>query len=139
MQTEQVQPAKATRKKNRHYVFQAYLKPWAEVEQIWCLRNGEIFRTNLRNVACERFFYRSYPLTDEEREFVNKVMIDDSPERVKVVLQKFMQMYCIGHEIKKREKRQPSWNDERRAIWIHSSRLAAKTGTQELKRDSCHS
>lgn len=107
---------KSTRKKNQHYVFQAYLKPWAEDEQIWCLRHGEIFRTNLRNVACERFFYRSYPLTTEEREFVDKVMIDDAPEHLKIILQKFMQMYCIGHEIKKREKTQPAWNDEREAL-----------------------
>ena len=107
---------KSTRKKNQHYVFQAYLKPWAEGEQVWCLRRGEVFRSNLRNVACERFFYRSYPLTTEEREFVDKAMIDDSPEHLKVILQKFMRMYCIGHEIKAIEKKQASWSDEREAL-----------------------
>ncbi len=43
-------------------------------------------------------------------------MIDDSPERVKIVLQKFMRLYCIGHEIKAIEKEQPSWSDERQAL-----------------------
>jgi hypothetical protein len=107
---------KATRKKNQHYVFQAYLKPWSDDEQIWCLRRGEIFRSNLRNVACERFFYRSYPLTTEEREFVDKVMIDDAPEHLKIILQKFMKMYCIGHQIKAIEKKRASWSSEREAL-----------------------
>jgi hypothetical protein len=43
-------------------------------------------------------------------------MIDDAPEHLKIILQKFMQMYCIGHEIKKRERTQPAWNDEREAL-----------------------
>jgi hypothetical protein len=92
----------ADRKKKQHYVFQSYLKPWSENEQIWCLRNGESFSANLKGVACERFFYRSYPLTTEEQEFVTKVMIEveGTSDALKGALQKFVEMYCLGHKIK---------------------------------------
>jgi hypothetical protein len=92
----------ANRKKKHHYVFQSYLKPWSDNEQIWCLRNGEIFSSNLEGVACERFFYRSYPLTEEEQDFVTKVMIEveGTPEPIKDVLQKFLDVYCLGHKVK---------------------------------------
>jgi hypothetical protein len=92
----------AERKKNQHYVFQAYLRPWSHKGQIWCLRNGEIFSPNLNGVACERFFYRSYPLTDEEREFVPKVMIEveGTPEPLKKTLQSFLDTYCLAHKVR---------------------------------------
>jgi hypothetical protein len=92
----------ADRKKNQHYVFQAYLKPWSHKGQIWCLRSGEIFSPNLKGVACERFFYRTYPLTDEEREFVSKTMIEveGTPELLRDTLHTFLDVYCLGHKVK---------------------------------------
>ena len=92
----------ANRKKKHHYVFQSYLKPWSKDKQIWCLRNGEIFASNLEGVACERFFYQSYPLTEEEREFVTKTMIEveGTPERLKELLYRLLDLYCFGHKIK---------------------------------------
>lgn len=92
----------ANRKKKHHYVFQSYLKPWSDNEQIWCLRNGDIFSSNLKGVACERFFYRSYLLTEEERDFVTKVMIEvkGMPESLRDVLQRFLNLYRLGHKVK---------------------------------------
>jgi hypothetical protein len=98
------------RKKNQHYVFRAYLKSWAENEQIWCLRNGRLFRSNLRGVASERFFYRSYPLTKEEREFIDKVMIEGAPDPLKDILNSFMRTYCLGQTIK--SQKSPAWKGE---------------------------
>lgn len=99
------------RKKNQHYVFRAYLKPWAHKEQIWCLRHGEMFLSNLRGVASERFFYRTHRLTEEERAFVEKVMIEDASKPIKDVLQTFMRIYSLGHMIKESPKT-PHWNNE---------------------------
>ena len=61
------------KKKNQHYVFQAYLKPWAENDLIYCLRDGKIFRPNLAGVACERFFYQLQDLTSEEIQLVENL------------------------------------------------------------------
>lgn len=90
------------RKKKHHYVFQSYLKPWSKNGQIWCLRSGEIFSSSPEGVACERFFYRMYPLTDDERDFVSKVMIEveGTPEPLKEVLQKFLDAYCLPNKVK---------------------------------------
>jgi hypothetical protein len=99
------------RKKKQHYVFKAYLKPWTEKRKIWCLRSGEVFPSSLERVACERFFYRSCPLTEEEQKFIDKVMIEEAPEPLKGVLQKFMGLYCFGQRIKENSK-SPAWNPE---------------------------
>lgn len=99
------------RKKKQHYVFQAYLEPWAVKRQIWCLRHGVIFASNLKGVACERSFYQSYPLTDEERGFVTRVMIEGTPEPLNEMLQTFLRIYCRGHEIKK-NPRPTEWTTE---------------------------
>jgi len=94
------------RKKNQHYVFQSYLKPWSKDGRIWCLRGGQVFRSNLAGIACERFFYRSYPLTDEERDFVTKVMIEveGTPEPLKRILYRLLDVYSLGHKAKENLK-----------------------------------
>ena len=96
----------STRKKSQHYVFRSYLKPWSANKSIWCLREGLVFRPNLAGVACERFFYRSYPLSDGERDFVTKVMIevDGTPEPLKQILHRFLDLYCLAHEAKENLK-----------------------------------
>lgn len=96
----------STRKKSQHYVFRSYLNPWSKNERIWCLRRGQIFRSNLTGIACERFFYKSYPLTDEERDFVTKAVIEveGTPEPLKEVLYLLLDLYCFGHKAKEKLK-----------------------------------
>jgi hypothetical protein len=70
-------------KDRQHYVFRHYLLPWAnEEEQIWALRNGNIFPANVRNVAVERHFYKLQDLTDEDITLIRRVGIDGAPKYV---------------------------------------------------------
>ncbi|MGD0843364.1 MAG: DUF4238 domain-containing protein [Geobacteraceae bacterium] len=48
------------KKRRHHYVWQHYLESWADVDdgQIYCLREGKIFKTNPINVAVKGDFYR---------------------------------------------------------------------------------
>ncbi|MCT4664244.1 MAG: DUF4238 domain-containing protein [Flavobacteriales bacterium] len=58
-------------KKNQHYVWKHYLKPWTNNEQICCLRNNKfLFTTNSKNVAVRKFFYESTKLTDIDNKFI---------------------------------------------------------------------
>ena len=74
------------KKKNQHYVFQAYLSPWAENAQVYFLRDEEIFRTNLRNVACERFFYRLQELTPDEVRLIERSLVEYSVEPLNILM-----------------------------------------------------
>jgi len=44
-------------KKRQHYVARYYLKPWSDNEQIYCIRNQKVFKSNLMNIAQEKYFY----------------------------------------------------------------------------------
>ena len=60
-----------TKKRDHHYVFQAYLKKWVNNnEKLWCLRDGKIFNVKTNNIAFEKDFYRVQPLTPKEIEFI---------------------------------------------------------------------
>jgi len=95
------------KKKNQHYVFQAYLKPWAENAQVYCLRDGEIFRTNLKNVACERFFYRLQELTPDEVRLIERSLVEHSVEPLKKVQREFIAMYSFPPKMRKALDRNP--------------------------------
>lgn len=57
-------------KKKQHYVWRHYLSQWAEKDQIWCLRENQIFKTALMNIAQERYFYKSSMLTIHEEKLI---------------------------------------------------------------------
>jgi len=79
--------------KKQHYVFQGYLKPWAEDDLIYCLREGKIFQTNLNGVACERFFYEIQTLTPHETEVVINLFSDHPSQSLKQAQKDFLSMY----------------------------------------------
>lgn len=56
--------------RRQHYVWRKYLRAWAPNDQIWCVRDGSPFYTNLMNVAQERDFYKLHDLTVEEAKFL---------------------------------------------------------------------
>jgi hypothetical protein len=57
--------------RRQHYVWRKYLRAWAPNDQIWCLRENNIFNTNLMNIAQERDFYKLRDLTHEEIKFLD--------------------------------------------------------------------
>lgn len=61
-------------KKKQHYVWKHYLKPWSENGQIWCNRNGNIFKTSLKNIGQQRFFYKAEKLNEFEFSIVKCVI-----------------------------------------------------------------
>lgn len=66
-------------KKNQHYVWQYYLRPWSLNDKIFCKRIDDLFNTSLKNIAVERLFYESVVLNDQEQHFVLKVINDLEP------------------------------------------------------------
>jgi hypothetical protein len=59
--------------KRQHYVWRNYLEAWANNGQICCLRDRtQLIKTNLMNIAQEKYFYEAIPLNREEFEFIAK-------------------------------------------------------------------
>lgn len=74
-------------KPNQHYVWQKYLEPWAKNDKIVCLRNNKnIIKTNLRNIASERYFYKINNLTYNDCQLIRKIFINNRPEFMKYLL-----------------------------------------------------
>jgi hypothetical protein len=79
--------------KKQHYVFQGYLRPWAQDDLIYCLRDGKIFQTNLNGVACERFFYEIQSLTPQEIEVVMGLFSNHPSQSLKQAQKDFLAIY----------------------------------------------
>jgi hypothetical protein len=92
-------------KKLNHFVARFYLKAWATSDQIWCLRDGSIFQTNVRNVAAENRFYRLWELSRADIEFVREAGIKDSPERLKPIHERLLRQFASVHDAKAHLKR----------------------------------
>ena len=58
-------------KKSQHYVWKHYLKPWMNNGQVYCLRDGKIFKTSPDNIAQQNYYYKSTPMTQEEIDVAN--------------------------------------------------------------------
>lgn len=69
-------------KKNQHYVFRDYLRPWAEGEYINAIRSGKTFKPNLSGVAQQRFFYELSDLTAEDIRFIFDFAINPSDDEL---------------------------------------------------------
>jgi hypothetical protein len=81
--------------KNQHYVFRGYLKPWAEHDLIYCLREGRVFYSNLTGVACEKFFYRLQDLTPKEHGLIEEFFSKHPSEPLKAMQKQFMAVYSF--------------------------------------------
>lgn len=81
------------KKRDHHYVFQAYLKRWTNSdEKLWCLREGKIFDVKTRNIAFEKDFYRIATLNDKEKEFI-RLFFNKSSDGFKKELENFLNLY----------------------------------------------
>src|SRR4029077_3070909 len=89
------------RKKLHHYVPRFYLKRWTENDLVYCLLNGEIFRTNIRNVAAENYFYRLKELTPNDTELIHELVIANSPVKLKELQERLLWTFTLPHRMKK--------------------------------------
>jgi hypothetical protein len=69
------------KKRRQHYVWRYYLESWADIDdgQIYCLRNGNIFKTNPINVANKRDYYRLKEFTVDDVNHIKEI-IKRSPD-----------------------------------------------------------
>ena len=89
------------RKINQHYVWKWYLNSWAISEQIYCLRNNAIFKTNTRNIASQREFYK-IPVLNPEIEKALKIMFVDKANPVlKEMNETWINMFSLTSDAKK--------------------------------------
>lgn len=57
--------------RRQHYIWRNYLRPWADNEQIWCLREDKKFKTNIMNIGQQRDFYAvKDEITNDEIEYI---------------------------------------------------------------------
>jgi len=90
-------------KKQQHYVWKTYLKPWADKENIWTYFKelGKIERPNLMNVAQERYFYKLIDFTEDEEVFLKLFIENISHPSVKDFNLDFFAMFTINGKLKK--------------------------------------
>ena len=89
------------KKRAHHYVFQAYLKNWANAnEKLWCLREGKVFEAKTKNVAFKKDFYRVQPLNQKEIEFI-KLFFHKYNEPFRKEVDKFIELYTSLDKYKK--------------------------------------
>lgn len=81
-------------KKSQHYVWKNYLKPWATDGQIYCFRDGKIFKTSPDNIAQQNYFYKSNPINIEEINLANYYISIFAPA-VKEPLSSLLRIYHI--------------------------------------------
>lgn len=56
-----------TKKRKHHFVWRFYLESWADDRDLtWSLRDGKIYKPNIRDVAQKRDFYKPRPLGSDE-------------------------------------------------------------------------
>lgn len=70
-------------KRRHHYVWQTYLDPWTNEEQVWCLRAGGKFLTSTVNIGLERDFYKVTELNKNDVEFIKLLGLNNSNENLK--------------------------------------------------------
>ncbi|MGI4993370.1 DUF4238 domain-containing protein [Halobacteriovorax sp. GFR7] len=81
--------------RRQHFVWRRYLREWSDKEeQIWCHRDGKIFKSNLMGIAQKRDFYKVQELTTEEEQFlIYLTRTPDSATHIKEIHQQFLNLF----------------------------------------------
>lgn len=81
------------KKRDQHYVFQAYLKNWVNTNgKLWCMRDGKVFDVKTSNIAFEKDFYRVNSLSNKDIEFI-KLFFYKSSDAFKKEMDYFLKLY----------------------------------------------
>lgn len=100
----------ATGKKLHHKVARFYLKAWdeesrdADHAQVFCLQDGRIRLSNLKNLAAENHFYRLRKLSESDVKFIREVAIADSPESLKPYHERLVRWFALPHRIRQKSE-----------------------------------
>lgn len=91
----------AAGKKLHHFVWKFYLRQWAPEEQLFCLQNGKVTPRNLEKVGAENYFYRLNEISPEDADFIENLIIKDSPEGLKESHRFLVRSFRLPHTAKK--------------------------------------
>jgi hypothetical protein len=80
-----------------HFVPRFYLKAWAPKGQIFRLQNGAVTPRNLMKVAAQNYFYRLNEIGPEDAEFIENLIIKDSPEGLKESHRFLLHAFTLPH------------------------------------------
>jgi hypothetical protein len=72
------------------------------MNHIFCLQGWKILRRHLNNVAAENYFYRLNEICQEDVEFVENVIIKDSPEGLQESHKFLLHAFTLPHIAKRR-------------------------------------
>lgn len=89
-------------KKLHHFVPKFYLRAWAPKEQLFCLQSEKITPRNLEKVGAENYFYRLNEISPEDAEFIEKMIIQDSPEGLKKSHRFLVHAFTVPHIAKRK-------------------------------------
>jgi hypothetical protein len=84
-------------KKLHHYVPRFYLRAWAKTQQVYCLQEGRIFLSNVKNVCAENYFYRLEKLTTDDITLVKRLFVENSGDSMKEYLDRFIHVFTLPH------------------------------------------
>jgi hypothetical protein len=84
-----------------HFVPKLYLRAWAPDEHIYCLQNGEVTPRHLKNVAAEKYFYKLNEISPEDAQFIEGLLIKDSPEGMKESHRFLLHAFTVPHIAKR--------------------------------------
>jgi hypothetical protein len=94
-------------KKLHHSVARFYLRAWADAyDHIYCLQDGKIFNTNIRNVAAENGFYKLKYLSADDVDFIRRSVIDPSTKNLQESAEKILSLYRAPHELRSEMEKQ---------------------------------
>jgi hypothetical protein len=93
-------------KKLHHFVWKFYLRAWAPEEQIFCLQAGKVTPRNLEKVGAENYFYRLNEISPEDAEFIENLIIKDSPDGLKESHRFLLHAFMLPHIAKRRLEEQ---------------------------------
>jgi hypothetical protein len=83
-------------KHKQHYVWRYYLDSWSDKQQIFCLRDGRIFKANIKDLAQERDFYQLQELNAEDLKILN-AFIDTFPVHLQAAHRGLLEVFSMPH------------------------------------------
>lgn len=92
---------KLKKKKRHHYVWRKYLSAWVDDERLYCLMGDKIFQSGLMGIAQERYFYKLKELTEEELEFLKRLIERDNRPLICKLNQGWIGFFNKIYEIKR--------------------------------------
>lgn len=88
-------------KKRQHYVQRDYLNSWADHDQIFCMREDSIFKTNTTNVGCQTYFYKLNELTADDIQMIYTMVVEKSPPPLREIHSGTLLIFSFVHDFLK--------------------------------------